>query len=358
MTEKTRRRSYAYVSSFSPGASNIQGSGISVLKFNQISGKLTIIQQINRRDASWMTFDTHHRFLYVCYSLRDEKFQPIERLESYRVDDFSGKLTLLNCLSIKSGPAHMTVSPDGQFLIVANYYFGNFSVWRLHTNGQIGDLVDQLQDHGFGPNPRQESAHPHSVVFDPMHHFIGTTDLGNDQISILRLVSGKLIRVCSTSLPAGTGPRHLVFSPDGKFLYTIGELDGSINSFEYNQEDGRIGLQIQRILSTPADFKGTQAGAEIMVDPTGNYLFASNRGSKSITSYQIEPQTGKLVLVNSVSNNITNPTCFTIDPLGEWLYVPNNGGRDIIQFAIDSQTGKLAETSNKTQLNAPSVMLF
>ena len=57
-----------------------------------------------------------------------------------------------------------------------------------------------------------------------------------------RLVDGVLQHVSEVATPAGTGPRHVVFGRDGRTLYVIGELSGTIMVFPYDPYTGQLGL--------------------------------------------------------------------------------------------------------------------
>lgn len=175
---------FAIVSSFLPMRKNDAGLGITVLQKNSNVDDWKIIQQLDRQDASWMTFDPTHHFLYVCYSLRNATGKVYGRLEAYQINSETHLLTLINEIDVEDGPAHMSVSPDGKYLLIANYFHGDFVVRQLNSDGSIGPISDKIQDQGTGPNKRQEAAHPHSIIFDKAGEFIGVTDLGNDTISI------------------------------------------------------------------------------------------------------------------------------------------------------------------------------
>lgn len=351
-------KEYSYVSSFSPMAKSFDGLGITILSKTKHDDSWKTLQRLNQQNASWMTFDPTHKFLYVCYSLRDSKGKVYGRLESYQIDANTYFPSLLNTIDLDSGPAHMAVSPDGKSLIVANYYPGNFTVYDLKSDGQIGGITDQLTNFGNGPHERQESPHPHAVVFDDNGPFIGVTDLGNDTVAILKLTNKKLIRISQTTVPSGMGPRHLIFSPNHSLVYVIGELDGHLLSLEYNHQTGELGKIVQNLVAAPDTYTGIQSGAEIQLHPNKKFLYVSNRGPHALMTYKIDQLTGKLALTNTVTDKITNPTGFTIDPQGTHLYVPNNGGQDIIQFSINSLNGSLTATNHDIPLLAPNIMIF
>lgn len=362
MAAKAAMPTYVYVSSnasfFSGGAPNPDAIGLYVYQFDPKTGGLTPVQQVRGPSPSWMELDPSRRFLYVCYSLRGKVKLREGLVEAYAIDPRTGMLTLLNRISLDSGPAQLAVSPDSRHLVVANYYYGDYVVLPIGKDGQLSPISGTLTNTGKGPQQRQDAPHPHAVVFHPNGRFIGAADLGIDKVQTLRLVGDGLELVGEASVVPGMGPRHLAFSRDGKTLYAIGELDGKITAFPYDPVTGKIGDTFQTVSTEPPGYAGAHSGAEIAVHPSGKFLYGSNRASQTIAGFQIDGSTGKLSPIGYATEGVDIPTSFTIDPTGKWLYVPSNRGNNIVQFSIDPQTGTLKATGQKTSLAAPNVMLF
>jgi 6-phosphogluconolactonase len=302
--------------------------------------------------------DPSRRFLHACYALTAGT-QLVGKVEAYAIDPRTGMLQFLNELSMgATGPAQLVVAPDGQNAVVANYYYGQFVVLPIGEDGRFGPISGVWQDTGSGPNPRQDSAHPHAVVFDPKGRFLGTADLGNDMLQTFRLVDGGLERIGGVSVPSGMGPRHIVFSHDGETLYVIGELNGNIMAFAYDSMTGTIGQPLQTVPTAPPSYTGTPSGAEIALHPSGDFLYGSNRGSQTVTGYRIDRSTGLLSLIGYATQGVSGPTNFAIDPSGRWLYVNSSTANEIVQFSIDPKTGELTPTGQTNPLFAPNVMTF
>jgi 6-phosphogluconolactonase (cycloisomerase 2 family) len=353
------KSTYAYVSTngiYTPGSSS--PIGISVYRLDPKAGGLTLVQSVTDSYPSWIEIDPSKRFLHACYALSSGT-QLVGQVEAYAIDPASGKLQFLNEVSLgATGPAQLVVSPDGRYAVVANYFYAQFVVLPIAEDGRFGPVSGSWTDTGSGPNPRQDSPHPHAVVFDPTGRFLGTADLGNDRLQTFRLVDGGLQHVSEVATPAGMGPRHIVFSPDGRTLYVIGELNGNIMAFGYDPATGAIGQARQTLPTSPPGFTGAQSGAEIALHPSGRFLYGSNRGSETVTGYRIDRPTGKLSVIGYATQGISGPTNFAIDPSGRWLYVNSQTGNDIVQFDIDAGTGQLTPSGRTTALFAPNVMTF
>ena len=89
----------------------------------------------------------------------------------------------------------------------------------------------------------------------------------------------------------GLGPRHFAFAPDGKFAYAVCEMGSSVVAFSYHRETGAL-TPIQTISTLPAGYSGENASAEIQIDKSGRFLYASNRGQNTITEFQIDKSHG------------------------------------------------------------------
>jgi 6-phosphogluconolactonase len=347
---------YAYVSTNSFTGTN--PIGITVYQVNAKDGSLAPVQAVADAFPSWVTVDPNRRFLHACYALSNGTAL-VGQCEAYAIDAATGKLEYLNTVSMgATGPATLAVSPDGRYAVVTNYYYGQFVVLPIGEDGRLGPIISEWTDTGSGPNPRQDSAHPHAASFDPRGRFIGTADLGNDRVQTFRLVDGVLQHVSEVATPAGTGPRHVVFGRDGRTLYVIGELSGTIMVFPYDPYTGQLGQALQTLPTSPPTYTGTQSGAEIALHPTGKFVYGSNRGSNTVTGYRVHPVTGQLSVIGYATQGINGPTNFAVEPGGRWLYVNSNVGNEIVQFSIDNGTGELTPTGLTTPQFAPNVMTF
>jgi 6-phosphogluconolactonase len=89
-----------------------------------------------------------------------------------------------------------------------------------------------------------------------------------------------------------------------------------------------------------------------VADPSGRFLYASNRGPDTIATFTVNPATGTLQLVEQVATKGKTPRNFAIDPTGRFLWVANQESNNIVVFRVDPKTGRLTDTGE--MLNAPS----
>ena len=184
-------------------------------------------------------------------------------------------------------PCHLTLSPDQEFLYTANYSSGSVSEFHLKEGLPAGH-PRIIRHSGRSVKPRQKSPHPHFVRFDPAGKQLYVCDLGLDRIFVYDWTPEAGLKTPAAAelvLPPGSGPRHLVFSPDGNTLYVANELDSTAASFvrEGPNKAWRLG-KIRSTLPVGADKNGNYPGA-IKITDNGRFFFVANRGDNSVAVF-------------------------------------------------------------------------
>ncbi len=250
------------------------------------------------------------------------------------------------------------VLADDVNVITANYSGGSIDVYAIRTDNSLGDLKQRIQHNGKGPHNRQESAHVHQVQFAPDRKYILSTDLGEDRLYIYNyqaiddkpLSFHKAIKV-----NAGHGPRHLTFSPTGKFLYLTNELSGTINVYAY--QDGDLTF-LQEVETVPKGFKGNIDAADIHVSGDGKFLYQTNRGELNHMNVYAISENGLLTFVQTTSTLGKGPRNFTIDPTGKYILVAHQHTNNVVVFKRNSETGKITALNQELKVDSPVCLLF
>jgi 6-phosphogluconolactonase len=273
-----------------------------------------------------------------------------------------GRLTPLNQKPTNgASPCHVFVTRDGRHVLVPNYSSASAEVFAIQKNGSLGKMTAFERFTGSSVNrDRQMEPHPHSNYLDASGRFAYVCDLGTDEIHGFRFnpPSGALIpdKTAGGRVAPGSGPRHLVFHPRKNFAYVINEMGESITAFARNPNDGSLrAFQMAPIL--PANFHRFSAAAEIVIHPSGKFLYGSNRGHNSVTVLSIA-ENGRLTPVDFTPTGGKTPRSIAIDPTGKWLITANQESGTIFVFKIDQKTGKLIPTGQKVAVPAPVCVLF
>jgi 6-phosphogluconolactonase len=246
--------------------------------------------------------------------------------------------------------------------MVANYYSGTITAYPLKPNGSIGASTFFSELKGGGPDKeRQDMAHAHEMLLSPDNRFVIVPDLGSDKLWVYSIdpSSAKLTPAAKpfTSVPAGYGPRHIMFHPNGKWAYSLSELSGMVTGFTYDTPTGAL-TPFQSISALAPGFKEHNQSAEIQIHPNGRFLYASNRGPDTLCLFLIDPVTGRLTAGERMSSGGKEPRNFVIDPTGTYLLSENQISGDIVTFRIDQKTGHLTPTGDKVQVSQPVDIVF
>jgi 6-phosphogluconolactonase len=197
-------------------------------------------------------------------------------------------------------------------------------------------------------------------VVSPDNKYAFAADLGTDQIFCYKLdpATAKLTpnRPAFARSPAGAGPRHLTFHPDGKRVYVINELLNSVTVFDYDADSGGL-TERQTISTLPEGFKGTSHCADVKVTPDGRYLYGTNRGHDSIAAYKVGAD-GRLSLIAIESSRGKGPQNLAITPDGAWLLCANMPGDNVAVFRIDSKSGRLTSAGEPVKQTSPSCIML
>jgi 6-phosphogluconolactonase len=335
------------------------GKGIYLADFDAKAGKLSAPAMIADAEApSYLTIHPDGKYLYAVNEVKNGT------LSAFSIEGGSGKLTLLNSSSVKSsGPCYVALDKAGHWAITANYSGGSITVLPIESGGRLGDATEFIQHKGSGPNrDRQTAPHPHWAGFVPKSNLVLVTDLGIDTIAIYNFDPKKGTLTVGNpafmTIPPGSGPRHAVMHPNGKFFYVNTELTSFITEYYFEAEMKRF-TAINTVSTLPEGFKGENTGAEIAIDSKGKYVYASNRGDDSIAVFSVtDLKRGTLKLEQHISTGGKTPRQFEIDPSGHWLLAGNQGSDTITIFSIDASSGKLTAAGNVAGVPKPTCIKF
>lgn len=317
------------------------------------------------------TKDVEHPFFLAVspdnkflYSIHAKNFggKEHEQIAAYKLVGRSGRLELLNRQSaLGTAACYLDVDATGRTVVVANYSTGSVASLPVREDGSLGEATSFIQHEGASVNPtRQTAPHAHSIVVSPDNRFAYAADLGLDQVLSYRLDSTKAKLSPSeprfVKTPAGAGPRHLTFHPNGKQVYVINELTNSVTVFSHNAESGELTTQ-QTIPTLPKDFDGTSHCADLKITPNGRFLYGTNRGHDSIAAYEIKDN-GRLALLSIIPSLGKGPQNLAITRDGELLLCANMPGNNVAVFRIDSKTGGLKSVGEPISITSPSCIMI
>jgi 6-phosphogluconolactonase len=363
---RTKDDFFVYVGTYTDTPA--RGEGIYGYRYDARTGHLTPLGVMARTaNPSFLATDPRYRFLYaVTETGRDQDGSgptAEDTVSSYSINHVTGQLTFLNQVSSAGKvPCHLAVDRTGRMLFVADYGSGRVVSYAIKPDGSIGPVSGSSQDSGSSVNPqRQEGPHVHATVLSPDNRFLFTPDLGIDQVKIFKI---DLTRKAftpndppSVSVNPGLGPRHFAFGHRAKFAYVICEMGSSVVAFSYDAAKGSL-KPIQTISALPSDFKGESTSAEIEIDTSGRFLYASNRGNDSIAVFSIDQHNGTLTRLQVAPTLGKCPRNFKIAPAGNFLAVANQTSNQLVLLKVDHNSGQLTPSGKTVDVPAPVCVIF
>ena len=334
-----------------------KAKGIYVFRFDSESGKPGPVELAAEvRSPSFLAIHPHRRFLYAVNESGGSGKRGGGAVSAFAIDEGSGKLSLLDEESSGGdGPCHIVVDSAGKNVLIANYGGGSVAALPISGDGKLGPATAFIQHRGSSVDPgRQKGPHAHAIVLDAKNRFALTADLGLDKVLVYRFdpAKGSLEAAGDAALKPGSGPRHLAFHPDGRRIYVINELSSTLTAFRYDAERGAL-QDIGTASTLPEGHSGRNSTAEIVVHPSGRFVYGSNRGHDSIALFALDAQSGMPRFVECRPTGGKTPRNFTVDASGRWLLAANQDSDTITVFRIDPATGKLTREGEALEAPAP-----
>jgi len=354
------------IGSYTQGASE----GIYRYRFDSQTGKLDSkpLQVIKTDNPSWLTLSRDQRHLFVVNENGPGGKDVVGKVSSFAIDPKTHQVTPINQVQSRGEePTHSSLSPDQRFLFVSNYAVhpdpgGALAVIPVGKDGKLSDVVQVSNNHGASKvNPeRQASSHVHSAIPTPDDKYVVTSDLGADKMLVFSYDGGRAeplqpAKTPTVQLPPGSGPRHLLFSKDGKHAWLTLEMVAQVAVFDYH--DG-VFKQTQTVDLKNKDPQQKVGAGGLHTSPDGKFLYVANRGeANQLLVFAIDNK-GQLKEIQRRSVEGVEPREFSFDPSGHFMLIANQKSNQIVSVKVDPKTGMLGETVQKVDFDSPSDFRF
>ena len=313
-----------------------------------------------------------HPFLPVLYACNEDTGDAAA-VSAFRLNRDEAALTPMGHQpSHGDAPCFVSVDRTGRLLFAANYGGGSLACFPLETSGQPAPADRVFSCAGsnlcgvHGPvQGRQDAPHLHCAVLSPDNRFVLACDLGDDALLAFPIHPASphpLENPVRFAARRGSGPRHLAFHPNGRWLYCIHELDCTVDLYRWASH-GPVpsaalvpGSAVSIRPATVSNATGPVTAAEIAISRDGRFLYASTRGVDLLTVFRIAASDGRLTQVQQLPCGGATPRFFALDPTQRWLVCPHQDGNSITTFARDAATGRLTQRSTQTAGNPECVV--
>jgi len=341
-----------------------KGAGIYRASWNASTGELGKVELAVAAERP--DFFAMHPKLPVMYTVNSSSGSHAG-ISGYKIDAARAELALINTVSAHGdGPCAVSVDRTGQSVFAANYPGGSVAAFGVNSDGS---LKDNASDFDCRKNPacgelgpvsdRQEAPHMHCVTISPKNDFMLVCNLGEDAIEVFPIAPGTAKPLGTpTRIPCrvGSGPRHVAFHPNGRWVYCIHELDCTIDLYDWKVK-GIEAPMVLRAGSTVSLLKPDtpmtgNTGCEVVVSDNGRYVYTCVRGTNEIVVYRAGTGNGLLAEQQRLSCGGLIPRYIAFDPSRRWLMCCNQGAPgSVTVFAHDAATGRLSETPKTFEAN-------
>lgn len=345
-------KTFAYIGCRTTKERNARGKGITI--YNWDTGSWNFLSQTeNLINPSYQCFDHTGEFLYTVHG-------DFSEASSFRRHPETGALTHLNTVSTEGlNPVFIVPDKTNKYILVANLQTGNIVVSSREENGALGEMTDDISILGILPG---SISHPHQLFWDCTQSWLFVPCQGRKSgISKICLFTfnsdaGKLKLHREIETTTLSEARHVAMHPNNRWLYLINEKASTITSYDFDAAAGNAS-ELSTISSLPSGYDGPGQASGILVDTSGQFVFASNRKHDSVASFRINPDNGSLSPLCWQSTKGKTPRFITLSPDGKAVIAANEESDTIISFTIEAD-GTLTETIPMVDSPSPVCISF
>ncbi|OVZ58008.1 hypothetical protein CDO44_16685 [Pigmentiphaga sp. NML080357] len=291
-------------------------------------------------NPSFLCLDAAAKHLYCAHGDGDA-------VSAFRIQDNGALLNLGTYACGGNNPVHILASRGGRWLLVANFASGNLASLPIKADGSLDAVAHTLPLPGMpGPHRSQQTgAHPHQLVYHPTGDWLAVPDKGTDRVHAVHLdeASGQLTWMHGSSIAAGSGPRHLVYSGDGRIAWIALELSSQVLAARVCAQRGAF-TPFERSSTLPSHYTGENTASGIALSSDESRLYVSNRGHDSIACFVIRD--GRLSPGGWQETGGRTPRFITLAPDRRALWVANEGTDTIVRLHVAQPPTVLASTGS------------
>lgn len=325
---------FAYISSPGDGL-------VTQYQLDENTGALTLVEQTLVGDqVNPLAISPDGKVLFAA-----QRVKPFQ-VQGFSIDQKNGHLQAISKAPLADSLAYLSVDRSGHFLLGASYGADLLSVQAIDGGTRPSE---QIQTVKTGP-------HAHSIRTDLSNRFVYAGNLGADHVLQYRLdaKTGSLSPIGTgfVSVPAKTGPRHLAFAPNGKYVYVVGEMSGTVTSFAIDPDSGAL-TQVAVADGIPASLKLAHGevrdasnndlkddptpriwAADLRISADGTLLYMTERTSSSVSAFRLEPDSGQLSFLGNYPVEEKQPRNIALSANGRWLLVTGEKSATVGSYAI------------------------
>ncbi len=329
----------AYVSSYTQE----DNTGIRIYDVNMKNGRFEEKRRIEVSNSSYVTISKNKKYLYSITDFGVEAYLilPDGDLEKINHADING---MRGC--------YLSTDYTDRYLFVGSYHDGKLTVLRIHEDGSLGEITDQIVHKGLG-SIAERNFRPHITCARMTHDnkYLLVADQGMDHVNVysLDLVTGKVKLVDVIRSELESAPRHIKISKNGKYIYIVHEFKCYIDVYSYSEVKQQPCFEkIQTIDTCKRERGSLNAASALTFSDDYQYLLSSNAGDNSVVMYRAEEETGMLEQMFCLPISGEYPKDVAIFPNNKFLVSLNHESNDMTFFRVEPEKKTIV-------LNGPSL---
>jgi 6-phosphogluconolactonase len=344
-TKTTGENKLLFVGTYTQKLGHVDGkaSGIYSCSVNSETGALKILDSAALINPSFLTVSADGNYLYSVSETGGSEKTPMGSLAAFKVSENGNLLKINEVSSLGVSPCHVSITRDGQFVLLANYSRGNIVSYKIEANGGLSAPICNIKHAGKNPWAHQIRQHPNG-------RHIFAVDKGADRIFIYEIdKTGMLKRLNETATATGAGPRHLDFSPiDSNLVALVCENSSVLTTYRFDEKTTAL-IPLDSASTLPPNFVGKNSGADIHFHPSGRFIYSSNRGHNSLAILETNAQ-GQLKSLGHTPVEGEIPRNFLVHK--NLVLVANQNSSTVTVFQTDA-SGKLVFKGLKNAIPTP-----
>lgn len=270
-------------------------------------------------------------------------------ISSFRVDRDTGGLTPQGAASLAHAPTFLAPDRTGRYLLSAYYQGGGAAVHHLGDDGAVGaPSLDWLAT----------ATGAHAIQTDPSNRFAFVPHIArlNDNVLEPQRENPGPNMILQFKFDADTGqltpnspfrvepaerlgPRHYCFHPTKDLAYFSNEQGCSVTGYRLDPATGTL-FAVQTITTLPDGYTARNTCSQIHLTPSGQFLYVANRGHNSIAGFAVDAATGRLTAIGHVPTEAV-PSAFGLDPAGHFVFAAGSASGRLASYRINGGTGAL-----------------
>ncbi len=267
---------------------------------------------------------------------------------AFRIDPKTGALSAAGAAAQSHAPTFLALDRTGRFMLVAYYQGGGAAVFRVAGDGTIGApsqgwLATATGAHAIATDRSNRFAYvPHIArvqdnVLEPPKNIPGPNTIMQFRFDA---ENGSLSANAPPQVaqPDLVGPRHFCFHPALDIVYFSNEQGCSVTAYRIDPGSGTLS-PLQTVSTLPAGFAARNTCSQIHLTPSAGFLYVGNRGHNSIAGFRVAPD-GLLTPVGHAATEPV-PSAFCLDPEGKFLFAAGTVSDRLASYGIDADSGAL-----------------